>query len=273
MYRLDNSFVRSGRIIALVGCGGTGGFVAEGLCRLFRGSGAHIILVDGDRVEERNLLRQNFYPEELGRFKAQALAERLAMKFSMPVGYSVNPLMNPLEEQCGTQWRQLKPGLLVGCVDNAYARAAMAEWSAHWNTGWSVDVGNGEEFGQVLIGNMPKQQVRDVFDEETEVCHGLPRPTDQRPELLLAPLEPQQRPNCAQAVAAGEQSPTINQAMAALTLEVVRRLVDGTCIWMQLSLDLEAGTMYATHATPEAVAQICGVPIKELMYRRRAERR
>ncbi|MDP2952085.1 MAG: hypothetical protein Q8O76_02050, partial [Chloroflexota bacterium] len=88
-----------------------------------------------------------------------------------------------------------------------------------------------------------------------------------------APLEPQQRPDCAQAVAAGEQSPTINQAMAALTLEVVRRLVEGTCIWMQLSLDLEAGTMHATHATPEAVAQICGVPIKELMYRRRAERR
>ena len=45
----------------MVGTGGTGGFVAEGLCRLFQGREATIVLVDHDRVEPHNLLRQNFY--------------------------------------------------------------------------------------------------------------------------------------------------------------------------------------------------------------------
>jgi len=39
-----------------------GGFVAEGLCCLFQGRQATIVLVDHDRVEPHNLLRQNFYP-------------------------------------------------------------------------------------------------------------------------------------------------------------------------------------------------------------------
>ena len=39
---------------------------------------ATIVLVDHDRVEPHNLLRQNFYPEDVGRFKSQALADRLA---------------------------------------------------------------------------------------------------------------------------------------------------------------------------------------------------
>ena len=48
----------------------TGGYVAEGLCRLFQGREAAIVLVDHDRVEPHNLLRQNFYPEDVGRFKS-----------------------------------------------------------------------------------------------------------------------------------------------------------------------------------------------------------
>ena len=57
---------------------GPGGFVAEGLCRLFQGRKATIVLVDHDRVEPHNLLRQNFYAEDVGKFKSQALADRLA---------------------------------------------------------------------------------------------------------------------------------------------------------------------------------------------------
>ena len=77
-YYLDNAFLLDNPWITVVGCGGTGGFVAEGLCRLFQGRQATIVLVDHDRVEPHNLLRQNFYAEDVGRFKSQALADRLA---------------------------------------------------------------------------------------------------------------------------------------------------------------------------------------------------
>ena len=59
-YYLDNAFLLDDPWITVVGCGGTGGFVAEGLCRLFQGRKATIVLVDHDRVEPHNLLRQNF---------------------------------------------------------------------------------------------------------------------------------------------------------------------------------------------------------------------
>ena len=51
----------------MVGCSGTGGFVAEGLCRLFQGRDATIVLVDHDRVEPHNLIRQNFYAADVGK--------------------------------------------------------------------------------------------------------------------------------------------------------------------------------------------------------------
>ena len=50
-YYLDNAFLLDNPWITVVGCGGTGGFVAEGLCRLFQGREATIVLVDHDRVE------------------------------------------------------------------------------------------------------------------------------------------------------------------------------------------------------------------------------
>ena len=62
-YTLVNTLNRFDTI-ALVGCGGTGGFLAEGLCRLLLGyPQLHLLLIDGDRVEESNLGRQNFYPK------------------------------------------------------------------------------------------------------------------------------------------------------------------------------------------------------------------
>ncbi|MDP2659595.1 MAG: ThiF family adenylyltransferase, partial [Dehalococcoidia bacterium] len=49
----------------VVGCGGTGGFVAEGLCRLLPKE-QNILLVDHDRVEPHNLRRQAFFSGDVG---------------------------------------------------------------------------------------------------------------------------------------------------------------------------------------------------------------
>ena len=81
MYHLDNESLRNNPWITIVGAGGTGGFVAEGICRLFQGRDASIVLVDHDRVEPHNLLRQNFYENDVGKFKSQVLAERLSAAF------------------------------------------------------------------------------------------------------------------------------------------------------------------------------------------------
>lgn len=260
MYTLDNSFARYPFTLTVVGCGGTGGFVAEGLARLLP-THATLVLVDHDRVEERNLGRQSFTREDLGCFKSQALAERLARRYGRPVAYSVLPAgMAQLDR---TQ-------LVVGCVDNGLARQDIAGkvGGRAFGPQWWVDAGNGENYGQVIIGNSPLDKLdrSASFLLEKGICLALPLPTIQRPELL-AQAPP--RRDCAGAVAAGEQGPAINQAMAALVVEVVRRIIGGTCPWMQLYLDLEAGTLSPVLATPEAVQRITGIGMRRLVFERR----
>lgn len=62
--------------VAVVGAGGLGGWIIEGLARMGVG---RLIIVDGDCFEENNFNRQLGCTEEaLGRPKAQVLAERVA---------------------------------------------------------------------------------------------------------------------------------------------------------------------------------------------------
>ena len=187
--------------IMVVGCGGTGGFVADGLARMLPPD-IGLILIDMDRVEERNLNRQSFTVADIGLFKSEALAKRLAGKYRRSVQYSVLPV--------GAA--DLPKGIVVGCVDNGLARQIIAE-RIH-DGQWWVDSGNGHNFGQVLIGNSKVEKLRPSFT--TDLCVRLPFPTIQQPALLTQ--VPRQR-SCAEAVVVDEQSPTINQAMGALVLE------------------------------------------------------
>jgi len=237
MYRLSNDFARRRYTVTVVGCGGTGGFVAESLCRLLPGQ-ADLVLIDHDRVEERNLTRQCFTRGDLGRFKSETLAHRLSGKFDRLVGYSTLPVA-----MAGLSF----PGLVIGCVDNGLARRdiARAFKAMSYSGSWWVDAGNGENYGQVIIGNT---DVSSYVVPHGDVYDALPLPTIQKPELLNQ--APRAR-DCASI--AEEQGPTINLTMAAVVVEVVHRLVTGTCPWVQLYLDMEAGTLVPVLATPETI--------------------
>ncbi len=63
----------------LIGCGGTGSWLAPSLCRLVRtlnekGKATSLIFIAPDIVEQKNVLRQNFCDAEIGLNKAQTLA-------------------------------------------------------------------------------------------------------------------------------------------------------------------------------------------------------
>ena len=260
-YHLDNEFLLDRPWITVVGCGGTGGFVAEGLCRLFTGKEATIVLVDHDRVEPHNLLRQNFHKEDVGRFKSQALADRLARAYGRPIGYSVYPFRGEDSGDQGQSYPGLSGygnGLLIGCADNAAARRAMAECLPGSTNQWLIDAGNDTNWGQILVGNVADNLSWDEPAFVGETCHLLPAPTVQRPDLLTAVPTTPPDVDCAAALDLTDQDPTINQVMASLALQVVRRMVAGTCPFMGLYLDMEQGTVTPTYATPEGMARVVG---------------
>ena len=258
---LDNAFLLDDPWITVVGCGGTGGFVAEGLCRLFQGREATIVLVDHDRVEPHNLLRQNFYAEDVGRFKSQALADRLARAYRRPVGYSVYPFREEDSRPNGHRYPGLPPygdSLIIGCADNAAARRAMAETLPGDPRRWLIDAGNDTNWGQVLIGNVAEPVTLEEPPFTGETCHLAPAPTLQRPNLLTAVSTRPPDVDCAAALDLTDQDPTINQMMASLVLQVVRRMVAGTCPFMGLYLDMDLGTVTPSYVTLEAVARVVG---------------
>ena len=61
--------------IVVLGAGGTGGYVIPHLYRLGYASEhpTRILVCDGDVVEQKNLIRQNFVEQDIGRNKAQVL--------------------------------------------------------------------------------------------------------------------------------------------------------------------------------------------------------
>src|SRR5207237_8008503 len=132
-----------------------------------------LYLVDTCRVGPENLSRQAFGRSDLGRFKAEVLAERLTQSFAGELGYSVAPY--DARVHAAAFARSSRLGLIVGAVDNAAARRAIAATLEHecarsygWGSPPSVlwlDAGNGYNSGQVLLGNaLRPDQLRGTFD-------------------------------------------------------------------------------------------------------------
>jgi PRTRC genetic system ThiF family protein len=270
-------------VIVIVGCGGTGGFLAEAVCRLLIGRQAQLFLIDPDRVEPHNCLRQAFAEEEVGQFKAEVLARRLSRMYHRTIGYDVRPY------DCQTHggiWQATRADLplLIGCVDNAAARAAIARSLFDSRDGgapgygatpsrpapWWLDLGNGEQEGQAFLGNAAyPRSLRGAFQLAAGTVSVLPAPSLQAPALLAAPPAPQQQPaaDCAEAVDNGAQSPVINQAMAMLGAVFVQQLLTGTCSWLQAAINLTDGVLHTLPADPRLVARISGLHTNTLVDR------
>lgn len=91
-------------MIYLIGAGGVGSWLAPVMAKLLANP-KHLILVDGDTLEEKNLDRQLFTSEDIGKNKAVALSERLGCQFSDKWYHHHNFQHEPED------W-------LLGCVDN-----------------------------------------------------------------------------------------------------------------------------------------------------------
>lgn len=225
------------------------------------------MLIDYDRVGPENLGRQSFTKEDLGKFKSEVLAHRLARRYGRQVGYCVYPY-DPrmvVGSMGGGFVQEFSAGLLLGCVDNPGARKEM---SFGLKTGtWWMDAGNGNNSGQILLGNSTESEaLAGGFCEQCMTVDQLPIPTVQLPSLLApVTVDKQARQNCAEAVEAEEQSPVINQVMASFMLEMVRKFMAAELTWMGIYLDMDAGTMRAVEAEPEAITHMTGMRKDQLV--------
>jgi len=276
MSAIDLSYARAAKLLlpaaegfdlVLVGCGGTGSWLAPSVVRVARllvekfARRVAVYFVDPDQVEEKNVYRQNFCRAEVGRNKAETLAWRYGLAWGVDVAAIPEAYTDPVHGGLVGEVRRLP--ILIGCVDRASARREMAE-SLKGARAWWLDCGNAKSSGQVLLGGGSKG--KDPF-QLPGFCSWLPLPSAQHPELLQDEPEASMKAGGAAAAAAGEagmscadlaladsQGLAINQRIAAEATDyLVRMLLTKDLQKMATYIDLASGSSRSVYITPESV--------------------
>lgn len=152
--------------IVMLGAGGTGGHIAPHMYRLLYAlkRPVRFIICDGDVVEEKNLVRQNFIPADLGENKARVLAERYSTVFGMETEYlpafvenedELRRLVTPMSWTVGRYYSAKiirEQVILLGAVDNNKSRQLCHKIFYEAQELIYIDSGNGEYTGQVVCG-------------------------------------------------------------------------------------------------------------------------
>jgi len=131
--------------ITVIGCGGNGSHLIPNLARLVKtlGRKIEIVLVDGDEVEDKNLIRQHFIQADVGKNKAAALAKRYSAALGVEIGHVPEYLTS--ENASGI----IRPTgqLIISCTDNLKSRKLISNTKGNY---W-IDLGNEESSGQVVF--------------------------------------------------------------------------------------------------------------------------
>lgn len=148
--------------VIVVGAGGTGGYLIEWLARLAYGSRqadgprVRLTLVDGDTVEEVNLVRQNFAVDDLGCNKARVLADACKDGLGVDVQASNRYIHDAADLQRLAQGPEAGPVIVIGAVDNNATRAVIDRFVSGRRGVVGIDSGNGERDGQIVVWGDPE---------------------------------------------------------------------------------------------------------------------
>lgn len=278
---LDTSFAEAAIVlprefqrlkIYLIGAGGTGSYAAMAIARLCyelekTGKSSELTIIDPDRVEAGNIPRSNFCAAEIGRFKAQTLAERITQAWGLETAH-INEELNCEKHIEHANYRELT--VLVGCVDNHHARREIDHTLRKLNEhnmrqapqAWWIDGGNGRASGQVLIGSSFKNFAKKNLFTSKTICQNLPAPSVIHPELLedqeiaSGRSETREVLSCPERIRLGEQSLNINSRVAIEIAEMLTELfLTNSLKRFATYFDLESGTSRSLYCTPENIKQ------------------
>lgn len=213
-------------MVTVVGAGGTGSHVINGLVQLHTAmtalghpGGLKVTVIDDDTVSESNVGRQAFVWSDIGQPKASVLVNRLNQAFGLDWNARVARLGG------GDGCKLEACDLVIGCVDNRAARAAIngsaGQTVRYAGPMYWLDMGNRQDDGQVVLGELGT----------TYAANGRPAPprlptiADLFPETVNPDLDQgDSAPSCSLAEALEKQNLFINRAMALHGLNLLWQL-------------------------------------------------
>lgn len=146
--------------VILVGCGGTGSHVLPNILQYLKSlelkskafKMPDFILIDGDEVENKNLVRQRFTSVDVGKKKADALARRYSSVFGCRIASYSNYIGH--SDQLYNLASNYNYPMFIGAVDNHRARLMIwdtCERFPHTKQVIWIDGGNETHHGQVIL--------------------------------------------------------------------------------------------------------------------------
>jgi len=217
--------------IVVIGAGGNGSEVVDtlaafhhALVSLGHPAGLHVTIIDDSVVREPNLVRQRFWPCDLGQNKAISLANR----YNLMLGLSWTGL--PYRFPCKQTYSAIEGAdLIISAVDLPSARREISRIQYGKRLCMWLDLGNGHRHGQAVFGALHDQNRRrypcvvDVFPE-------------------IATLEDDPRKSCSAAESIATQDCLINRAVTTAGMSIVWELLRyGQTSKHCVSVNLETG--------------------------------
>lgn len=238
------------RRLIVVGAGGVGGWLCEGLVRMleYRLPGSALVIVDGDTFEPKNAERQNF--EELGNkaaVKAKQLQPYFPRTFIIPDERWVVENAREGDQGQVAAAELLEEGDVVyATVDNFSARKTLFDAARNFD---NIDVFTGGNDDQ-LFGSIYHYQRRDGKDVTDH-------PVEWHPELLDPPDRNPGELSCQEraAIQGGTQLLATNMTVAGFLLGRTEKVIlnGEEDKQSEIMFDLSEGLAQASDRTPEAV--------------------
>lgn len=250
--------------VVLVGCGGTGSHLLPNVLQYLHAESLkgrpmpEIILIDGDTVEEKNLIRQKFTSGDLGMNKAAALARRYSGAFGVKISVYEDFLtdVKTLAELTPIN----KFNLIIGAVDNH--RARMIIWERYsqvkhdgGDIAW-VDTGNESWHGQAVLGlsvnnrgSLPSWIDAKIGEK---ICPlRLPTFFDVYPDEIMrigsTPVVPQN--DCARMVEENPQTIQANMMSSFCGTSLCIQVLSGVITSVKIAFDAQSGNTTADYIT------------------------
>lgn len=220
----------------VLGTGGTGGYLIENLARLLATTDNNnmLTIIDGDSVETKNLVRQNFFTDDLDKNKAEVLYQRYATFFPELVN-KMQVSTDFIESTADVkELLTLLDGyvpVIIGAVDNNSTRHLISEAMKESEIpAIYIDAGNNERTGQVIIGTSHIAEIandNEFMPEETKV--DTPMAVDVFPEEFSKDKLPTEL-SCAEHAISAPQNIAANILSATTLFMIVNKLQAGEMI-------------------------------------------
>ncbi|MCC6585641.1 MAG: PRTRC system ThiF family protein [Bryobacterales bacterium] len=217
MHTLNPELLRRTIRVLVVGCGGTGSAIANGLPYLHQAmivaghpGGLHVTILDGDIISATNCVRQPFCSAEIGLAKAVVTVSRLNLFWGLNWAAAA--------EHVTAETDVSNFDVVIGCVDTRAARQLIASKVQGWRSrvAYWFDLGNSADSGQLVLGQPLNGRNRRTADR-------LRTAAELFPEIVQESLD-DGAPSCSAIEALERQEPFVNQVLAYHALALLTRL-------------------------------------------------